>query len=388
MKVLGPSDAVTISDDVFRQLFLATSGSPVCPNLQRLTWTSLCGWENMQHFFSPRLVTVLFRQRQRHQPPTVDLPLASTISLLPTAHLEELRLDNASPLTPPTKSALSEVVQQLNSCFRHVSTRSSLTDPAWEHLASLPKLESFWVYNTPSTKISSSIPHELTFPALKSMGVVVDDKCQHWLLLFPLFKSSPLRQITVVAGRGIGCGDVPGQVTLAMLGSGLQRSVNDLTITGFDPAHLAFISHLGPFSYLRTLECITRCRGSGQCESPLTDPDIEKLASALPRLVTLCLGHRCEYSPPHTTIKSMMSLSTHCLSLETLYLPCDLSNIAEDVKMESGEPDPRLEIRSLCPLGSLLFQCTVMPPAEDLEASRIAVSALRHLFPRLEPNED
>ena len=33
------------------------------------------------------------------------------------------------------------------------------------------------------------------------------------------------------------------------------------------------------FDFLKTLECKTRCRGSGQCASPLTDSDIERLAA-------------------------------------------------------------------------------------------------------------
>jgi len=236
-----------------------------------------------------------------------------------------------------------------------MSTGSPSTDAAWEHLASLPGLESLWVYNTPSAKISNSISYGLTFPALKRMGVVVDDEDQHWPSLSPLLGSSLLRRITIEARRGIECGDVPSQVTFAMLEAKLQRSVDNLTITGFDPTYLTFLSHLKPSKSLKTLECIIQCRGSQQCVCPLEDSDIEKLASALPQLVTLRLGHRCEHSPYHTTIKSMISLSTHCLSLETLYLHCDLTNIVEDVKTVSGEPDPRLEIRSLCPLSSLSY---------------------------------
>jgi len=149
---------------------------------------------------------------------------------------------------------------------------------------------------------------------------------------------------------------------------------------GFHPTNLTFLSHLGPFDSLKMLECTTRC-WSQQCVSPLTDSDIERLASALPQLVILRLGHMCKHSSHHTTIKSMISLSTHCLSLEDLSLPCDLTNVSEDAKTESGEPDPRLEIRSPCKLQSLTW--VVMPPPEDIEAFGIAVSALRHLFPWL-----
>jgi len=322
------------------------------------------------------LVSVRF-ELWRYQP-TTGPTLASAISLLPTARLEELRLDGDITPFGSIRLALSELVQRFNTCFKQVSTRSSLTDAAWELLASL---------DTPSTEISKSIPHEHTFPGLKRLRVVVNNVRQDWPLLFPLLESSPLEQVTVIGARGIQYGDVPSQVAFAILKIGLQRSLGALTFTGFDPSHLTFISHVGPFSSLTILECITLCWGSWQCVCPLTDPDIEQLASALPQLVTLCLGHRCGYTHYHTTIKSMISLSTHCPSLEHLLLPCDLSNISEDAKMESGEPDPRLGIQGHCALKCLLFQCVIMPPLEDIEASRIAASAMRHLFPRLGPIE-
>ena len=79
----------------------------------------------------------------------------------------------------------------------------------------------------------------------------------------------------------------------------------------------------------------------------------------------------------------MISLSTHCLSLTNLGLPCDFTNISEDAKTESGEPDPRLEIRSPCALRSLTLRWITMPPPEDVEALGIVALALHHLFPRL-----
>jgi len=154
---------------------------------------------------------------------------------------------------------------------------------------------------------------------------------------------------------------------------------------GFDHADLTFISRLGPFSSLETLECDTRCLHSEQCVFPLTDTDIERLASELPQLVNLWLGHKCKYSPHHTTIRFMISLSTRCLSLETLNLPCDLTNIPQDAGMGSGGLDPRLEIQSPCALRFFALHWVAMPPSEDVEAVGIVASALRHLFPRLGP---
>jgi hypothetical protein len=186
-----------------------------------------------------------------------DLALASAISLLPTS-LEDLHLEDL-PASALIHSAVSEVVQWLNTCFEQLMAEWSLSDAAWEHLASLLKLEYFLVHDTPSTKTSRSVPHGITFPALKHMGTTVDNPCQHRPFLFSLFKSSPLQRVPVVVGRGIRPADVTGRVTIATPEAGLQRSVHTLTFVGFDPSHLMFISHLGPLSSLKALSCNTQC---------------------------------------------------------------------------------------------------------------------------------
>jgi len=170
-----------------------------------------------------------------------------------------------------------------------------------------------------------------------------------------------------------------------MLNVKLQRSINYLSFTGLDPANFTFLSRLGPFGSLKTLRCCTWCPGSGQCVSPLTDSDIERLASELPQLVTLCLGHECKWIPHNTTIKSMISLSTHCPSLEILRLPCNLTGTSEDIKPGSGVSDPRLEIRRPCKLRVLALQWVTMPSPEDTEALEVVVSVLHHLYPLLPP---
>jgi len=379
MRILASFYPVGISDDVFLQLSSATSGGPVCPQLQHLTWTSTLGWKPMRLFLSPRLVSVNFVDDGVKRG---DMALITTISLLPTTYLEDLDLRIYYPPSTPIHSVLSEVVQRLGPRFKRLTTESSLSDAAWEHLASLPKLVSFEVFDTPRTEILKPLPHENAFPALKSMEIRVDNVHQYWSFLFPLLESSPLQKVTVVT-YCIQDGNIPSQVTAAMLGAQLQRTIDTLIFEGFDPTNLTFLSHLGSFGSLKTLDCITACRWPGQCVSPLTDPDIEGLARGSPHLVTLSLGHECGDRHYHTTTKSMVSLSTHCLSLEDLFLPCDLTNISEDIKTESGESDPRLEIWSACKLSSLDFGVVVMPPPEDIEASEIAISALSHLFPQL-----
>jgi len=381
MRVLGPSKTVTISDDVVQQLSLATLGDPAFSQLKRLVWTPSYGWGHIRQFLSPRLVSVIFRKRRWYQPVTAGPTLASAIPFLPTTHLEELRLEYSSPPAAPIRSVLSEVVQRLNTCFKRISTRSQLTDAAWEHLASLPKLGSLRVSNAPTAEISKSTSHQLTFPALERVKIVASDRYQRWERLFSLLESSPLQQVSV-SGPRIQGGDIPSQVTSAMLKAKLQQSVSYLSFAGFDPANFAFLSRLGPFGSLKTLKCSTWCQGSGQCVSPLTDPDIEQLVCELPQLVTLRLGHDCRSSPHNTTIKSMISLSTHCPSLETLHLPCNLTGVSESIKTGS---DPRLETQSPCTLRFLAFQWVTMPPPGDTEAFGVVSSVLHHLFPLLPP---
>ena len=378
---MNPFVTVEVPQDVFRQLSFATSGGPVCPQLQRLTWMSTCGWEHSQQFLSSHLVSVLFWQclADVH----TDLALAAAISPLPTTHLEELVLSGYLPGTAPIRLALSKVVQRLNTCFRRLAAGSSLSDAAWGHLASLPNLDFLSLSNTPSIDVLKSIPHEPTFPALERITLELDGRRQHLQVLFPLLKSSPLREVAVKESLQIQHADVPGEVAIAMLKAELQRNITSLVFTGFHPTDLTFVSHLGQFSSLKFLGCDTRCQDHEECVFPLADSDIERLASALPRLVTLRLGHECKYGHHNLTIKSMISLSTHCLSLESLFLPCDLTNTSEDAKTESGEPDPRLEIQSSCTLRHLAHKWVTVPSRGDVEAFKIVTSALHHLFPQL-----
>jgi len=44
--------------------------------------------------------------------------------------------------------------------------------------------------------------------------------------------------------------------------------------------------------------------------------------------------------------------------------------------------------KSRCALKRLLFRYVIMPPPEDIETSRVAASAMRHLFPRLGPIQE
>jgi len=368
----------TISNEVFQQLSFATSGGPMCPQLQHLTWTSACGYEHCQLFLSPNLVSVVFWHSTNNF--RLDLGLDSAISPLPTTRLEKLCLTGYPPYTAPIHSALSEAVQRLNNCFKQIDVKSSLSDAAWGHLASLPKLESLCVADTPSIEVLKSIDLGHTFLALKRMTLELNGQHQHLAVLFSLFKSSSLEEVVVDESTEIQHVGVPAEVALAMLKAKLRTSVSTLAFDRFHPANVTFVSHLGPFSSLKALKCGTRCQEHRQCGFPLMDADIERLASGLPQLVTLYLGHKCWYSHPSTTIKSVMSLSTHCPSLGSIHLPCNLTNISEDVKMESGELDPRLKTRSSCALEFLAFDW--MTRTKDREASELMKSSVRHLFPR------
>jgi len=369
-----------VSDDMFQQLSVATSGGPVCPQVQNLFWSSQCGWKHTQQFLSPHLVSVIFYQW------TCDVhfdPLTAIIPHLPTTHLEEFFLTGSLPLASPIpiRSALSEVIQRFNPCFKLLNARSSISNAAWGYLASLPRLESLYVFGTPSTEVLKSIPHEPTFPVLERITLELNSSRRDLPTLFSLLKSSPLKEVTVKEGVKIRRIGASGQVSFAILTAELHRTINTLIFTGFHPADSTSISYIGAFSCLKTLECKTRCLGLGQCFFPLTDSDIEQLASGLPQLVALTLGHNCNFSHPSTTIKSLISLSAHCLSLDRLRFSCDLTNISKDAEAGSGETDPRLMIQSSCKLRDLAFHWMIGPT--NAEASGIMKSAFRHLFPQL-----
>ena len=376
MTELKPLNGVIICDEVFQQLSAVTSVSVVCPQLRRLTWTSSYGWEPMQRFLSPHLESVVFLGDYWSGP---DPALIPTISLLPTTHLQELTLKIPTPHTP-IHSVLSEVIQRLGPRFKSLATWSSLSEAGWTHLASLPQLEWLRVSDVPRTEILKLVPHQHAFSALQCIEIRVDSVHQRLSLLFSLLKSSLLQEVTFTMGCRIQGADVPSQIITPMLEAELQRSINSLTFYGSESSDLVFLSHIGRFSSLKTLKCITTCLQT-QCVFPLTDSDIEQLASELPQLMTVCLGHECVHIRLNTTIKSLISFSTRCPSLQTLSFPCDLTNISEDIKTDSGVPDPRLEISSPCKLQFLDLDMVVMPPPVDIEASRIVASALEHLFP-------
>ena len=328
----------------------------------------------MQQFLSPHLESVVFLGDDWSEP---DPALIPTISLIPTTHLQELALKIPIPPTP-IHSVLSEVIQRLGPRFKSLETWSTLSEAAWEYLASLPKLEWLRVSDVPCTEILKLEPPRNLFPALQRIEIQAGSVHRRWPFLFSLLESSPLQEVTFTAGR-IRDIDIPSQVITPMLEAELQRSVNSLGFYGSDSADLKFLSHIGRFNSLKALKCITRCQRE-QCLSPLTDSDIEQLASGLPQLTIVCLGHECGHVRHNTTIKSLISFSTHCLSLQILSFPCDLTNISEDIKTESGESDPRLDILSPCALPFLGLRWVIMP--DDIEALRIVSSALDHLFPR------
>jgi len=375
MKTLKIDTRDANSDELFRQLSLG--GGLVCPNLKHLYWASPCGWVHAQQFSSPGLATVCFPY-WRNALASSCLELASTINLLPTTHLESFTLGQVFEEDFIIGCALSGLVQRLKTCFTDLSISSPLTDPAWENLASLPRLNFLSVSGTPSANVRR--PSELSFPAVKGLEIWADPPCLCWLALFFLLESSPLEEVRVRCRR-THPDDVLSQVISAMLKVGLEGRVNSLSFRGFGLGSLAFVQQLLLFCSLKTLYWLTVCLLGRPCISPLTDSGIGELAEALNKLEFLSFQTRCKHSSHHITIKSMISFSTHCPHLKTLILPCDLANILEDIKTVSEESRPRLEKQSSSILKHL--PCITLPP-EGTEALNVAVSALRNLFPHWE----
>ena len=367
---------VAISDEVFQQLSLR-SDVALCPNLKSLSWPSPYGWVHAPMFFSPQLVWVNFPYWQKERPAPTLSELTSAINLLPTTHLETFSLGEVFHQEVMPHSALSWFIQRLKTCFMQLSIFCAITDPAWEHLAVLPRLHSLSLSGTLSIEVQRPVPPRLLFPALKDLRVVVDLQSKHWLSLFTLLKSSPLEKVGVLARNGPQDSS-PSQIVLAMLKAGLERRVNSLIFVGFSPASLVVVQQLLPFSSLKIFKCSTVCPPNNQCDFPLEDSEIENLAKALSKLETLSLG-TCTHGHRSIAIKSMISLSTHCPYLKTLALPCNLTKITDDIWEVSKESWQKQGTQS-CVLRNL---SSVIMPSKNTEKWRIADTALYNIFPQM-----
>ena len=370
---------MAFSKGVFDQLAVASNPNPVCPNLKYLTWRYSKGWSYACQFFSHSLVSASFPKWMEIGNRNRDQEFASMIDRLLTVQLERFFIGGmvSKPLDSIMCAALSKLVQSLKPCFVELIIGTTLTDPAWEHLASLPRLKTLLVSGAPSANVRRQEPPKLAFPALEDLCLMMDSTYHQLSPLFHLLRSSPMEKVNVVARNRPG-DDVPSHVISAMLEFELERSVKTLTFADFGPTSLALMSNLLPFRSLKKLKWPTRCLEDAQCISPLEDSEIEKLAEALNNLEYLHLGHSCTHSPCLVTIKSMIALSAHCPHLASLDISCRLTTILDDIKMLSDESRQRLKTQGHCALRFL--GSTMMPPANG-EASKVASSALDNLFP-------
>ena len=95
----------------------------------------------------------------------------------------------------------------------------------------------------------------------------------------------------------------------------------------------------------------TYCKANG-CTFRLTDPNMENLAAAMPRLEHLDLGFPCHSNSCNTTVVSLLSISTNCLDLRFLEIHFNASTIAADMRRlldgGPGHDKAKCQLRMLC----------------------------------------
>ena len=97
------------------------------------------------------------------------------------------------------------------------------------------------------------------------------------------------------------------------------------------------MSRVIQFRELTIFSVWSACSPVQGCAFNLTDGDIEEIATALPRLEKATFGDVCSANSCRTTIKSLVSLSTHCRDLRFLEVT---TNLRDD--LELALIDPRL----------------------------------------------
>ena len=121
------------------------------------------------------------------------------------------------------------------------------------------------------------------------------------------------------------------------------------------------------------------CNTDGMCTFGLTDDDVGNLAVALPSLVSLGLGEACGLNSCHTTITSLLSISTHCLGLTLLEIHFNTRTIVDDMRRLLDEGSGRDKPR--CELGSLLVGC--LPLRVRVEDVGTVAMGFADIFPCL-----
>ena len=307
-------------------------------------------------FISPNLKLVSL-----HGSCTLDIPgvwlagLVQIVSILPTS-LEGLAVMYGRGKEERLGDAMSAFICRCGSSLRILRSCVPLSGAAIRRITQLPNLRSWAVAQAPPRSIQPS-----PFPPLEKLRLIGQEALS-WLHLLASHEEGAIQSD-------------PASVTLY---THINESLRSLIYPEDTILNSTFLSSVLKFRNLVALYVGTRCPTDG-CTFRLTDDDVEKLVTALPRLESLQLGIPCSLNSCGTTAASLLLISTHCPGLTVLEIHFNTFAIVADMRRLLDGDSVRDGVK--CKVQNLMV--ARLPHEMDREYVEVAMTGFRTIFPYL-----
>jgi len=294
----------------------------LCPGLRALDWTIYpYSLPFYRLFLSPHLthLSLFYPPFGVEVSDEVLSGLTSVILALEPLHLRSLSLRWHIPTEASRRleSAVSSAVLRCGPSLTTLSVSTSLLDAAAQHITHLPKL-TFW-YAMNGLPKGSNFSLSNAFPQLEYLELVTEESLEWIPLLGAIARHTPSGQ---PSSHG------PGQSLITL---------NSLAYVRIDAA---FMSPIAEFHGLVHLTLGSSCSSTGGCAFNLTDDDMTRIATGLPRLRHARFGRVCSANSCRTTVSSLVSLSTRCRELGFLEVHFNTINLRDDLESVLADPRP------------------------------------------------
>jgi len=315
-------------EEVLRLISTNLPNGTLFPGLRDLSWVFQPHTLPFYRLFlSPRLThsslyySPAFRARNADE---VFSSIASMILELDTLPLQSFRLGCPTHVqaSRSLESAVSSAVLRWGPSLTSLSVSVPLSDAAVQHILRLPNLTAWRPMDGPPRVPDLSLSD--AFPRLENLVLETEESLQ-WL---PFFEA---------AARRI----APEQETHTPPNRGPCQKLIILECWVQDPVDIAFMTPITLFHGLINLTLVSYCSTMPGCIFSLTDDNIEKITTALPRLSEAIFGRVCSANSCRTTVSSLISFSIHCKSLVYLEIHFNTTNLRSD--LDSVSTDPRLD---------------------------------------------
>ena len=361
-----------LGEDAFRKLRLNSPASGWFPALQELYWC--IAEHNLPYVdlsFSPHLtgISILVSRswRNSHVPHSLLPVIASIISAFPGSALQSLCVDVGHCMVPWQyfQDSLSSVILRCGPPLVEFVSPIPLSEAAVDHLIQLPRLHTWRIEGPPPNYSASSFPP--VFPPLTEL-TLGEDIARVWLSLFKRLEDNASITVGVTP-----LSNVKESLKVLNIGSLPNPIIIDISFTS-----------IRLFQNLVHLNVETDCHDDdeGQCTFKLNDSNVTELATALPRLESLLLGHACFANSCATTVACLLPISVHCVELQKLEVHFNTTNIVDNLK-DVSEDTRFQELRSLPRCSLLRLDVYRMPLTLDDTGFETVASGMIIIFPSL-----